>query len=350
VKLSRRLYPKTALAKGFFAFFAFIFFFLATIAILERQTDEERLLGRIEETTSLTPEEKTVVSQKLQELSVDSDNDGLKDWEEIIYRTDPKNSDTDGDGTNDGDEIQKNRDPLVQGPDDSLAPPKSAASSKQKNADMLANNLTYTFLRKLQNAIGPSVGGENIEVDTETAGAVVQEMGLLDSQATLASLTAPITIHDFTISKENNSSAMKNYFNTVFTEVYEKNFFTINDESRDVIAVLTKALETKNFAGLAKLDAFIDAHTTGALSLKKIPVPEGYEDFAIELLTYIERNKAILRIFRNTENDPLYTLQVVGLYFPNEIRMLEFQEQIGARLKEAGIAFSPNEKGYAFFQ
>ncbi|MDP3769418.1 MAG: hypothetical protein U1A25_03160 [Candidatus Sungbacteria bacterium] len=50
----------------------------------------------------------------------DNDNDGLKDWEEIIMKTDPHNPDTDGDGTPDGEEIEQNRLPLNPNSHDSI--------------------------------------------------------------------------------------------------------------------------------------------------------------------------------------------------------------------------------------
>lgn len=51
---------------------------------------------------------------------LDSDKDGLRDWEETLWETDPHNTDTDGDGTLDGDEIGRGRDPRKAGPDDVL--------------------------------------------------------------------------------------------------------------------------------------------------------------------------------------------------------------------------------------
>lgn len=48
----------------------------------------------------------------------DTDNDGLKDWEENLYKTDPLNSDTDADGYLDGEEINSGHNPLVKGPND----------------------------------------------------------------------------------------------------------------------------------------------------------------------------------------------------------------------------------------
>lgn len=45
--------------------------------------------------------------------NMDSDNDGLSDYEEInVYDTDPENEDTDGDGYLDGEEVEAGYDPL----------------------------------------------------------------------------------------------------------------------------------------------------------------------------------------------------------------------------------------------
>src|SRR3989338_5123125 len=53
-------------------------------------------------------------------LNRDRDGDGLKDWEEELWKTDMEKADTDGDGTTDGDEILTERDPLTPGPNDKL--------------------------------------------------------------------------------------------------------------------------------------------------------------------------------------------------------------------------------------
>jgi len=57
--------------------------------------------------------ETTVESQTL-----DSDNDGLKDWEENLYKTDLLNPDTDNDGYFDGEEINSGHNPLIKSPND----------------------------------------------------------------------------------------------------------------------------------------------------------------------------------------------------------------------------------------
>lgn len=50
----------------------------------------------------------------------DIDKDGLFDYEEPLYGTDPLNRDTDGDGFLDGEEIASKRNPLIKGPNDQL--------------------------------------------------------------------------------------------------------------------------------------------------------------------------------------------------------------------------------------
>lgn len=57
--------------------------------------------------------EAEVVAEK---RKVDSDGDGLLDWEEDLYQTNPEISDTDNDGVSDKEEVDQNRSPVVFGP------------------------------------------------------------------------------------------------------------------------------------------------------------------------------------------------------------------------------------------
>lgn len=48
----------------------------------------------------------SVLTDAQEEANRDTDGDGLKDWEEILFGTDPTKLDTDGDGTSDYDEVK----------------------------------------------------------------------------------------------------------------------------------------------------------------------------------------------------------------------------------------------------
>jgi len=60
---------------------------------------------------------KNIKKQKVLEKKEqkDTDGDGLKDWQEVLYRTDPELADSDGDGISDGDEVKNGTDPAKYG-------------------------------------------------------------------------------------------------------------------------------------------------------------------------------------------------------------------------------------------
>lgn len=62
----------------------------------------------------------SVASARTYVKEADQDHDGLLDWEEVLWHTDPTKPDTDGDGTTDGDEVKENRDPAKPAPNDYL--------------------------------------------------------------------------------------------------------------------------------------------------------------------------------------------------------------------------------------
>lgn len=80
--------------------------------------------------------------------SQDTDGDSLFDWEEALRGTNPKKTDSDDDGTSDGAEVSTARDPLVAGPNDSVAAVASstdAAMSDQYEASRKIGTLTDQF-------------------------------------------------------------------------------------------------------------------------------------------------------------------------------------------------------------
>jgi len=96
-----------------------------------------RSLGQTQIATSTTGSLKFVPTDE-QLKTMDSDSDGLSDYDEIyIYHTDPHNPDTDGDGYSDGnDEVRHGYDPNKNGND---------KVEKTINVDLKTQTLTYFF-------------------------------------------------------------------------------------------------------------------------------------------------------------------------------------------------------------
>lgn len=94
-----------------------------------------------------------VTAQSNQQL--DSDNDGLSDWEELnIYFTNPFNPDTDGDGFWDGEEINKHFSPHAEG---------KTLSQHDLDGDGLSDWLELQFGTSLNNPDSDSDGFSDYE-------------------------------------------------------------------------------------------------------------------------------------------------------------------------------------------
>ena len=89
-----------------------------------------------------------VVLEQTSQLDADSDADGLKDWEELLWKTDSNKADTDGDGTNDNEEITLSRNPLKAGPNDKISDKEDLVAQEKAVSDSKQNTLTAAYARK----------------------------------------------------------------------------------------------------------------------------------------------------------------------------------------------------------
>ncbi|HMO79079.1 MAG TPA: hypothetical protein PJ997_01540 [Candidatus Paceibacterota bacterium] len=93
----------------------------------------------------IVEEQTSLVIQNQSAMSQDTDGDGLFDWEEVLWGTDPNNPDTDGDGTKDGDEVKLGRNPLIPGPNDKLESPEERALAELEKKNLDENSITAKF-------------------------------------------------------------------------------------------------------------------------------------------------------------------------------------------------------------
>jgi len=112
--------------------------------------------------------------------NVDSDKDGVPDWQEVLYGTDPKNPDSDKDGTPDGEEIKLNRDPLKantapkgQAPNDTISP-EIIANEQKITSDYQSLNPIEKMARNLVSNIIASQP-ESGQIDQATTDSLVQK-------------------------------------------------------------------------------------------------------------------------------------------------------------------------------
>lgn len=267
-----------------------------------------------------------------QNAFIDTDKDGLQDWEEALWKTDPKNPDSDGDGIKDGDEAQENADnqgAITDSSEDLGEPP----------------NLTEAFSGALARSLGPRIledgGLSNIPLsEIQTAASYLPQADAIMSDP------VKIKVSELRISEKNDSASVKKYFESVFG-IYKKTFFTLKEDDS---AILLRVFTNENFSELSALDPIIKAFSDSFSELKKLPVPKGWEGFAITELENLARSQQFIEKFRNSGSDPMATLILLPKRVELQSEMRKFHQDTGKMLIEKGIMFNESEETYILFQ
>lgn len=260
-------------------------------------------------------------------ITADTDGDGLQDWEEALWKTDPKNPDSDGDGILDGEELK----PEVL---------ESGLAAKEA----LIPNFTEAFSNAFARSLGPRIlSGEGLgEIGPSDIEALKDY--LPPAEALLSDVVA-VETSEITISEKNDIAVVKKYFGDV-AAVYKKNILSLE---KDDLVLFSEALQENNLEKLAEIEKVIRALEQSIAEIKKIPVPRGWEEFAIAEINYLSRIKRVAEILRRSEQDPLAALSVLKLRLGLAEELIDFHQKTSRILNQQGIVFDSNEGAYLIF-
>src|SRR3989338_8242106 len=239
--------------------------------------------------------------QKLeQEARKDSDNDGLKDWEETLWKTDPQNPDTDKDGTLDGEEIKQNRDPLKAGPNDQLPDSKIEAENGivgLNSQDFATANLTGQIAKTLGFKALSGAGNKDFTVPADSE--------LLDSatEKTLADFTAlfhpQISENELTVINDSNKKNLAEYSQSFSKIIAENPLPKISQEE-----AFLQAVQNKDFSDS---DEYLNYFQKITQELKTIQTPKTVVSNHKKIIELLLGKIAVLENLKEIERDPLKT-------------------------------------------
>lgn len=247
-------------------------------------------------------QEEELKKQFKEKLNEDSDGDGLREWEEAVYKTDPNKPDTDGDGLSDGDEIKQNRNPLVKGPKDRVAPPEKEEVSPL-SFKFEKGNLTQEFTQKL-------MGDPNFMTALRNKGVGISESAIstyidqLPADAINAS-AKPLDPSKLLISNDQGTPAVQKYFEQ-FAIIYLKNgdAFTRGDD----LTIMLNALQNNNTAEFSKLGAMATAFEKIIMEANALSIPRNVVWFHQKEIVFLIKSKNELTVLKNVNTDPLAAL------------------------------------------
>lgn len=269
-------------------------------------------------------------------LESDSDNDGLKDWEETLWKTDPENSDTDGDGTLDGEEISLGRDPKIPGPDDIFSAEEVGDIFVPTGEPKDPSELNYT--EKFSRAFITTY------LDTKTSGVSFSGQAELLSNLAIPQLPR-VLLHsasELTIDGNTDNASVHDYGNAV-GRVLLSNGPGVENE----LILMFNILRENDQQSVKDLLKITTSYRANAQDLLSVTVPQDAASKHIDLIN------AFLVIARNIESmaqlydDPLMSLAGFDEYFNSADALIGALNALGSYL-ENSTTFTPQEGGYIF--
>ncbi len=227
----------------------------------------------------------------------DTDGDGLFDWEESLWGTDPEKSDTDGDGISDKEEVDKKRPETSEGGDESLT-----------ETSLLARDLFSTIVSLKQNN---SLTEENLEsIANQLAGSI--------NSATYDTYTLDSLI----VVDSNNNSFIK-----YFKETDKIFLASKNSHIGEELSVLTDFIEDPT-SNQSKLEVIISEYKKISSDLSKLDIPESISKDHLALINTYDKIAQSIEEFLYINDDPLRTLSGLSNYERYSTNILDIFKRI----------------------
>ena len=308
-------FPKSRKARFILAVLAFLIILIIVLIKFSRNTEPP--IKNIVNNSRATRE------AELARLNQDSDEDGLKDWEEEIYGTDPQKADTDGDKTPDGEEIKLGRDPLKPGPKDHLPVP---LAEKKESPAKSENNLTQKIIDKFnEKFILPRLNDPSTNIDN-----TILSRDILKDLPANISYPSYFTEKDIAILKNDSPENFKSYLEG-FNASINDSFKNLNTPE---IMIFSEALQAEDLSQLSILDVYLSAYQTALAKLIKLPVPPAFANLHLAYLNATRRQQAAVEKMRRAESDVIKGTYGAREYIAANNEIAEIEQKLQKTLNE----------------
>ena len=234
-------------------------------------------------------------------IAKDTDLDGVLDWEESLWGTDPTKKDTNDDGTADSVEIEKLK--AAEGKNEQAS---LQGDEKLTKTDEFSQELFATIVTLNQNGT----------IDKSTIDKL--STSLVD-RIQNSPPEKIYTLSDIKIANEDSVRAVTNYNNAM--GLIAKGYKGI-DGVIEVLREFVSGGDNPDVGVLSKLDLIIDNINKTANDMLEISVPQKLAQYHLNVINVLKRIVENLNGIKLYENDPIVSIGAVSQYI-NNIPLLE---------------------------
>ncbi len=296
-------------------------------------------VSRIERNETIQPDRTATaeaVGKAAEILAKDSDNDGLKDWEEELWKTDAQNPDTDKDGAPDGEEIRLGRDPLKSGPDDLLDRETIAEKTNPSGSGTRKLTLSEQISRELfSQYMAAKQGGRAFTADDEKQ----ILLHFFNNPPPLAE-TVRYSEKDLPASA-GGVAALHDYGNDLASILLSH----ADPKGENELLTLQSAVDSEDPAKLEKLAARRTAYQGATKDLLTIPTPPEAIALHLDLLNAVAAMEQGVSGMQIVFADPVKALATIGQYPQGLDQFYATISAIGKMLVKEKVEFGTDEPG-----
>ncbi len=243
-------------------------------------------------------------------INKDSDKDGLKDWEEALYGTDPNNKDSNNNGILDGTEVHKQN----------VAKNTTSGEITTSATDQFGQQF-FVAASALKNA-----GKFDPETVRETAKIIYSNIKQED-------IRPLYTINDLTVIKNASDAEILAYSKNLGTVIQKYSKYNLGQE----ITVISTSLETSDQTLQTKLVPYINAYTNIAKDTVEIAVPEKIAELHLDLINNYRGTADSLKIVGQIFSDPLLSMNGLNQYLSYSNKLVETAKTLEIYFKSGVI-------------
>lgn len=269
------------------------------------------------------------------ENELDTDGDGLKDWEEVLWGFSAVNPDTDGDGIGDREEAENERRLVAETPAQILAHYETTSSLEQPDSKALAGQILLSQLFASKQA-GLPIPQQSVELAGEIA------LRDVPTERTYATYTQA----DIVTTATTNTAALRAYGNAVGQALKNP-----NGEAQHELLVILAYVQSNDLTTFTQdMDTVLQNYNRVVAGLLAVSTPTTFAPLHVNLINAIARVQQDLTDIRNIETSPIVATIALDAYEKNSTTMAQLFEYVREALQREGITYATSEPGYALMQ
>ncbi len=284
-----------------------------------------------------TIEPRVMISTSLQGTSeIDTDSDGLKDWEEVLWGLDSKKADTDGDGIDDKKEVE-----LIQLKKADGVVPTVSSTTKKSTAPEGPPTLTDQLARQtFSKYINYKQMG--VPITKEITQKLVEDV--LATNLFNQNLPKFNSAHLKNIVESDEKSAFHDYGNNLW-DIMVKNT-PKNTVLENEYSIFQRAIEKDDERELKKLDPIITGYRNTVLDIISMPVPRNMVGKHLELINSMNTLLASIEDMRVYFTDSARGFAVLSYYTDKVSALKKALVGLVDILNKNGVEYVEGEGGY----